>query len=180
MAKKRGRETAYDMVLSLGAVFIAIAVVLILTWRPHHQAVQAVDYAGQQELALSVANWPVLIPNEIPKGYEVTSARFEPESYGEKGNTRWYLGFTNKNQEFISLWQSDGYLSKVQAAATNNGDCPDSVTIGGQVWQKCIATKPETRALVLKQDHIIYAVSGTASFEDLTNFTNSLIPTVKK
>lgn len=174
MAKKRGRETAYDMVLSLGAVFIAVAVVLVVTWRPKHQSVAPVDYANAKSLALTAANWPVLNPTQLPADYQVTSARFEAESYGEPGDSRWYLGLTSSDQKFISLWQSDGFLKDIQSAATNAGKCSTVISINGQDWTKCEAQKPETRSLVRKSDDLIYIVSGTADWNDLTDFAESL------
>ncbi len=175
MAKKRGRENPYDMVLSLGAVFIAVVIVLAITWRPTEQAKQAVDYQGAQALAVATANWPIFVPNAGPENYQVTAARFESESYGEPGDTRWYLGFTNKSQEYISLWQSDGSAKAVQNAATNNATCTETELIAELSWDKCFTEKPLTRSYVRVDGEIIYVVSGTASWSDLTKFINSLI-----
>lgn len=174
MAKKRGRETAYDMVLSLGAILATVLVVLVVSWRPKHELMQSVDFESAKSNAIATSSWPILIPKEIPNGLSVTSARLEMESYGEPGDTRWYLGFTGKNNEFISLWQSDGTLSKVKSASTNDGTCSEEVTIAGNSWQKCESAKPETRAYVKTDGEIITVISGTADWSALENFINSL------
>ncbi|MFM1819425.1 MAG: hypothetical protein RIS61_1023 [Actinomycetota bacterium] len=174
MAKKRGRETAYDMILSLGAILATVLVVLVVSWRPKHELMQSVDFESAKSNAIATSSWPVLVPKVIPEGLSVTSARLEAESYGESGDTRWYLGFTGKNNEFISLWQSDGTFSKVKSASTNDGTCSEEVTIAGSSWQKCESTKPETRSYVKTEGELITVVSGTADWAALENFINSL------
>lgn len=174
MAKKRGRENAYDMVLSLSAVFAAVVIILVITWRPQEQVVMTVDYAGAKQQALASSNWPVYVPSEIPAGYQVTVARFEAESYGDPGDSRWYIGLTSSDEEFISLWQSDGKQNQVKSAATNSGECTETQVIAGQEWEKCFTEKPETRAFVRTDQELIYVVSGTADYESLAKFIESL------
>ncbi|MEY4311250.1 MAG: hypothetical protein RLZZ571_20 [Actinomycetota bacterium] len=174
MAKKRGRETAYDMVLSLGAILATVLVVLVVSWRPKHELMQSVDFQSAKANAIATSSWPVLVPKEIPEGLSVTSARLEAESYGESGDTRWYLGFTGENNEFVSLWQSDGTFSKVKSASTNNGTCSEEKIIAGSNWEKCESAKPETRAFVKTEGELITVVSGTADWASLEEFINSL------
>ncbi len=173
MAKKRGRETAYDMVLSMGAVFIAAAVILVIAWRPQKDYIAPINYEEAIAGAALNSNWPVLVPKSIPEGFNVTSARLELESYGDSGDTRWYLGFAT-DDEFISLWQSDGKLAEVLPAAIPNSSCDDSQIIAGNSWQKCIADKPKANGFVRTDGDLIYIVSGTVDWTDLENFINSL------
>ena len=173
MAKKRGRETAYDMVLSMGAVFVAVAVVLLVAWRPEKVYIQPVDYTGAITNAVLNSNWPVLVPNKIPTGYEVTSARFEVETYGDSGDTRWYLGYASTN-EFISLWQSDGKVEQVKSAAIPNVQCSEVESIAGQSWQKCESADTDTRGYLKIEGDLIYLVSGTADWTKLQEFIESL------
>lgn len=174
MAKKRGRETAYDMVLSLGAILVTVLVVLIVSWRPKHELMQSVDFETAKINAIATSSWPILVPKEIPEGLSVTSARLEAESYGQSGDTRWYLGFTGNNNEFISLWQSDGTISKVKSASTNDGTCSEKVIIANSSWEKCESAKPETRAFVKTDGELITVISGTADWTALEDFINSL------
>ena len=179
VAKKRGRETAYDMILSMGVVSLFVLVVLLVTLRPEQEMTNSVDYQGAISNAVATSNWPIYIPNQIPTGLTVSSARLEAESYGDAGDSRWYLGFTGTNGEFISLWQSDGSLAKVKAAATNNGDCNSELIIAGSTWQMCNAVRPETRALVKTDGELISVVSGTVDWKSLENFVNSLVVATK-
>ena len=38
--KPRGRETAWDMILSMGAVIAAVGVIMLLAWRPQEEVKQ--------------------------------------------------------------------------------------------------------------------------------------------
>ena len=174
VAKKRGRENAYDMVLSLSAVFAAVVIILVITWRPQEQVVMPVDYAGAKQQAVAGSNWPIYVPSEIPSGYQVTAARFEAESYGDSGDSRWYLGLTSADEQFISLWQSDGKPGQIKAAATNSAECSETQIINGQEWEKCFTEKPETRAFVRTDRELIYIVSGNAEYSALEKFIESL------
>lgn len=167
------------MVLSLGAVFVTVAIVLVVSWRPKHETMQSADFESAKSYALTATNWPILYPEVFPSGFSVTSARFEAESYGEPGDSRWYIGLTSTDQEFMSIWQSDGVLKDVQAAATNNGDCTSEITLNDRIWQKCESTKPDTRALVRTDGDLIYVISGNASWDELINFTGSLIESAR-
>lgn len=173
MAKKRGRETAYDMVLSMGAVFIAVAVVLLIAWRPQKDYIAPVDYQGAKTNAVLNSNWPILVPSNIPAGFEVTSARFETENYGDSGDTRWYLGLAT-SKEFISLWQSDGKFEQVRNSAIPNSQCTKSKIIAEQTWQICSSEKPFTNGYVRQDGELIYIVSGNVDWDKLEKFIQSL------
>lgn len=162
------------MVYSLGAVFLVVAVILGVTWRSHSQTVQPVDYDGAIAQAVEAKVFPVLAPTPLPSGYVPTSARFEAETYGATGDVRWYTGFTTANNEFVSLWQSTGPMGKILGAASNHGDCSQTQVIANVEWTKCENPKPLARALAIKKDGVTTVVSGTASFDELIAFINSL------
>lgn len=175
--KPRGRETSYDMVLSMGTVLVVVAVILFITWRPKHQMMPTVDYQGAVSQAVAGQVWPILVPSTIPAGWTPTNARFEPETYGATGDVRWYLGFKTQNNQYVSLWQSNGPAGKVTAAATNSGEClPAAVSINGVVWHECEQTQPLTHSLVQTEGKVTTIVSGTADLQTLTSFASSLVP----
>ncbi len=163
------------MVWSLGAVFAVVALLMVINYRPHSQVTQSVDYPAAVELATSQANWPILVPAAVPAGYTVTSARFEAETYGGNGDTRWYLGLSDGKSGYVSIWQSDGRSGKVIAAATNNADCTDTAVVAAVTWQKCEVAKPLTRSLVHVVDKQTVVVSGTASWDVINAFAASLV-----
>jgi len=174
--KPRGRETSYDMVLSMGTVLVVVAVILFITWRPRHQATQSVDYKGAVSQAVSAQVWPILVPAKVPAGWTVTNARFEAESYGATGDVRWYLGMSTKDKQYVSVWQSNGPAGKVINAATNSGFCSQTVKIASVTWQQCDQTQPMTHAFVRTDGKVVTIVAGTANWNELKSFAASLVP----
>ena len=180
--KPRGRETAWDMILSMAAVIGTVGVIMLLAWRPQQEVVQAIDYPAAVETAKLSQIWPISVPNKIPQGYRATSARFEPESYGEVGDVRWLVGFQTPAGEYISIWQSDGPKRKVIATATNDAACESTELITNAktaiatTWQKCETDKPLTRAYVQTNGEVTTVVGGTVQWPELLKFTQSLEP----
>ena len=174
--KPRGRETAWDMVLSMGAVIATVGVIMLIAWRPQEEVKQQVDYETAVASAVISQTWPISIPETLPVGYQASSARIEPESYGELGDIRWILGFQTANGDYVSLWQSDGPIGRVVSAATNNAPCVSTETINGAVWEKCEIDRPLTRAYVKTEGDVTSIVSGTAEWDELLRFAESLVP----
>ena len=173
--KPRGRETAWDMILSMGAVIAAVGVIMLLAWRPQEEVKQQIDYETAVASAVIAQVWPISIPETLPAGYQATSARLEPESYGEPGDIRWILGFQTESGEYVSLWQSDGPPGRVVAPATNSAPCESTEMINGAIWQKCEIGKPLTRAFVKRDGDLTSIVSGTAQWEELLRFAETLV-----
>lgn len=177
--KPRGKETAYDMVLSMGAVLVTVAVILVITHRSRQQTMPPVDYAGAVALAQSQTQLAVDVPTPLPKGYVVTSARFEAETYGATGDVRWYLGYRTPSGQYVSLWQSTGPSPRVLAAAAGGAKCDGVYPIGSVYWGACYSQKPLNRALGHVQNGVTTVVSGTASYAELEAFVKSLQPLKK-
>ena len=173
--KPRGRETAWDMVLSMSAVIATVGVIMLLAWRPQEVVEQRVDYESAVASAVIAQTWPISIPKALPAGYQTTSARIEPESYGDPGDVRWILGFQTAANEYVSLWQSDGPVRSVVSAATNSALCESTETINDVTWQKCETDKPLTRAFVKTEGDVTSIVSGTAQCDELLRFAESLV-----
>lgn len=178
--KPRGRETAIDMVLSMGAVFVAVAIILLITYRSHDQVKMPVDLQGALAVAKTQDRIPVLLPNGLPENYQLTSARFEPESYGTSADVRWYLGYQTEKGAFISLWQSTASAGRIVMAAINGDTCDDLVQVAGAQWQKCSNVDQQSvatnRALVRNLQNTLVVVSGTASWQELEDFAKTLRP----
>jgi hypothetical protein len=183
MAKKRGRETARDMIFSMGAVLLTVLIIMGITYRSHAQKMPAANFKQAQELAVGQGSWPILVPGNtsggIPKGYQLTQARFEAESYGKPGTSRWYLGYKTSAGDYVSLWQSDGNRKQIITAAANNGPCSGQMKIAGEIWQMCAQKKPLSRVLYRSLGPSTAVVSGTAAFTELATFVAQLVPLTK-
>ena len=84
----RLRQSVGDMVRSLAVVLVVVAAILVVTWRPKPDAVKPVDPATAVTLVTMQKDFPPLIPQNLPSGWVLTSARFEPtaKSGGAAGN----------------------------------------------------------------------------------------------
>ena len=158
----------------MGAVLFAVFIILFITYRTHNQTSSSVDYQDALRAAKNESSWAILAPSVIPNGYKVTQARFEPESYGQAGTARWYLGFQTSNDEYLSLWQSDGPTDAIVNAASNGGVCAETVKIQNVEWTSCFQKKPLARVLYRVDDEQTIVISGTASAQELREFASLL------
>lgn len=183
MAKKRGRETARDMIFSMGAVLLTVLIIMGITYRSHSQKMPEANFAQAQKLAIGQGSWPILVPSNAtdgtPVGYKLTQARFEAESYGKPGTSRWYLGYKTAQDDYVSLWQSDGNQKQIIAAAANNGPCAGQMKIAGEIWKMCSQKKPLSHVIYRSFGTNTAVISGTASFAELARFAAGLISVAK-
>src|SRR3954454_24973266 len=91
--RPHGFETAGDMLRSLGVVLAAVAVILLITHRPHHGAVTVVDAGQARQAAHAVAGFAAQEPSGLANGWRLTSARFQPASVSPTGADLWHLGW---------------------------------------------------------------------------------------
>lgn len=163
----------------MAVVGAIVALMMFITWRPHSQVMQTVDYSGALATASEQATFPIFDAQEIPAGYSITNARFEAESYGEPGDVRWFVSLVNKSGEYLSLWESSGPLKKVVRAATNDAQCltqetPTQEVIATRLWTSCEVNKPLTRSLVFQGKDYVVIASGTASWDVVRNYVSTL------
>lgn len=175
MAKKpRGRETARDMIWSMGVVLGLVAIILAITWRSKPDAVRVIDYKSVISQVQGTAPWPLLVPSEVPSDWRSTSARLEAEDSAEIGNVRWYLGFITSDEKFVASWQTDGELKKVIKTALPGASCESTPNPDG--WTPCELRDGETRALVRTDDKYSVIVYGTVPSTVLSTYAMSLSP----
>lgn len=176
MAKKpRGRETARDMIWSMGVVLGLVAIILGITWRAKPDAVRVVDYKSVISQVQGTAPWPLMVPSSVPSDWRATSARLEAEDAGEQGQVRWYLGFITGEGKFVASWQTDGELKKVLKAAVPGASCATAANAEG--WTACELPERDTHILVKSDDKYSVIVYGTISSEAISTYAKSLTPT---
>ena len=164
------------MVWSMGAVLVVVVLQLTVTHRSHQQVVYPVDYPGTVAQATTDHVLDLVIPRAVPTGFTATAARYEPESLGEPGDMRLYLGFTSSDGQYISVWQSNGHASDVIAAATNSGACDATIDIVDRTWDVCVTLRPLTRSLVWHDQKHIIVVAGAVDSDALAAFARTLQP----
>ena len=165
----RLRQTVRDMLLSLAVVFVAIAAILIITWRPAPDPVRVIDPTPALTLARAQADYPVLYPAGLDPAWRPTSARWEvtPASLPDPA---WHVGFVTPGDTYAQLGQSasqePAYVAGQVAGAQPAGE-----------WEGWIRYDGDQRALVRVVDGVTVVVSGTASWADLQVLAASLSPT---
>ena len=124
--KRRGRETATDMVRSLGLVLVGVVVVWYLAQPPDsdEQAVRVVDPAPDIAMLLEAAP-EVPVPRDLPLGWRPTSSTLEPQDYR--------MGLVTPSDEYAEYAAS----SRPEFVAEITGSAPEVGTLpaGGRTWR---------------------------------------------
>lgn len=166
----RLRQTVRDMVLSLAVVLAAIAVIMLITWRPSPDPVRVVDPAPVLTLARAQADYPVLYPAGLDEAWRPTSARWEVTEQSEP-EPAWHVGFVTPDDAYAQLGQSatddPDYVAGQVGAAEPSGEW--------QGWQRYDSA--DQRALVLVDSGVTVVVSGTAPWPTLQLLAERLSPT---
>lgn len=172
--KRRGTESAGDMVRSMGVVLAVVAVVVILVVRPRGQSVRTVDFAGPARQTRSQASYAVLAPVGLPARWRATSVRTSVVGR----SLEWHIGFVTPRDAYAAVEQSDvageaavrRYVQRFIAGATGAG----RVAIAGRVWQRRAGGDPEPRGLVLDSGGVTTLVVGSASWAELRDLAAAL------
>ena len=168
--KRRGYETARDMVWSMAAVAASVAVILALTWRPNPDPIREVPW--QPVIAATEAlDWDVIAPSENPEGWISTSAR--SEVIGENKQSV-FIGWVTDTNNFASLVQTNAtqdqdWLEDQTAQGKPASQWTDSQ---GRTWQEFEARNQQS--LVLVTSTAVYVVSGDAPWDELKELANAV------
>ena len=169
--RPRGRESAGDMVRSLGVVLALVIVVLALTLR-HNPPGKAhrIDYRGVLAQARNVAPYDVASPVGLPRSWIATSAR----TSGGDATFAWHLGLVTPDGDYAAVEQSDGDPQSFVTQFVGGGSKAGTATIHGQRWRRIDSGHPEKRALVLDSDAVTTVVTGGAPWTELRRLAASL------
>ena len=166
----RLRQTVRDMILSLAVVLAAIAVILLITWRPTPDPVRVIDPTPPLSLARAQADYPVLYPADLDSSWRPTSARWEitPSSQPDPA---WHVGFVTPDDAYAQLGQSatedPSYVADQVGVAEPAGE-----------WEGWLRfDSAEQRALVRVDGGVTVVVSGTAPWPTLQVLAERLSPT---
>lgn len=164
----RGKQTVRDMVLSMTVIGIVVAVIYLFLPSDDSDQMKAVDYRVELVTAQRAADYPVLAPEGLSKGWKPTSVRYD----GQAGQA-WHLGFLDPEREYVAIEQSSQpygkYVPKVTEKATNTGK---TQLVNGEPWEHWSGAKYD--ALVRKDGEVTTVVTGTAPLARLTEMAESL------
>lgn len=158
-------QTVWDMVRSLALVLLAVAVVLLLTWRPQPEAVKVVDPTPVLVQARIEAPYPVLYPADLDAAWRPTSARWAVTEASDP-DPAWHVGFVTPADTYAQIGQSASESESYIAQQTGGGEV---VSVDGE-WQRYEGPGAQgdiERSLVRVVGGVTVVVGGTASWEEL-------------
>jgi hypothetical protein len=120
----------------VGAMVVLVALVLAwvvlrsLTTPDPGTPVRRVDYARDVPLARKVADFDLVAPRSLPRGWRATTVRYEPVP-----GAHWHLGVLTDTGRYVGLEQGDRPVGSmveqyVDASASRGGP----VDVAGRSW----------------------------------------------
>lgn len=169
--KKRGTQTARDMIISL--VVITLAAGVIYLFIPHDDEkdpVKTVSYGVEVSTARRAAPYPVAAPEGLSKEWRATSVTYE--GTGPDG-AAWHLGFMAPGDEYAAVEQSNGPAAAFVRSVTQGAEKTAKTSrVGGEEWTRYEGEKYD--ALVRTEPGVTTVVTGTASFGQLAELATAL------
>lgn len=176
--KRRGSETASDMVISMlvvGGVTITVLVAgasrqLLFPHGENAQRVRVVDPSNEVAAARRLAPGAVLAPSGLPARWRVTSVRLNP--HGQAVDL--HLGYVTPTEKYAALEETTGEPEEFRTAILDKGSrATGAASIAGVRWEQRRTAKGET-ALVRASAGAIIIVTGSAAPAELQTLAASL------
>jgi len=172
-ARRRLRQTARDMILSM----LVVAAGVLVLWLPFHRStpdpVKTVDPTSVIVGARATETWPVLAPVGLPATWRCTSARVDTALDGQDVV---HLGYLTPDNLYVGLEQSATKALAFVTDATVSGRQTGSRDVGGTTWATYQSDDGTHRSLVRTADGATYVVVGTAPWDVIDKFATSLRP----
>lgn len=156
-------------ILVIGALILALAGVGYWFQIKPDTSTPAVDYVAAAQAARGVADFDILVPSALPKGWKATTVRYDAGVRGQ-----WHLGVITDKGAYIGLEQSGlGQQRAVEKFAPDT-KAKGTAHIGGFAWQLRQSDRGET-SLVRVEDDITVIVTGTAAKPVIEEYAGSLV-----
>ncbi|MGW3283298.1 DUF4245 domain-containing protein [Streptomyces sp. NPDC001002] len=167
---RTGRQkTVRDMILSLGLIMIAAAVIYVFI--PHDDSppdIKPVDYRVELLTARRAASYPVAAPEGLSTGWKATSVRFRGDEFDA-----WHLGFNAPGGQYVQVEQSTQKPGAFIDTASQGAEATKATQrIEGRTWTRYTGGRYD--ALVLSEKGATTVVAGTGSYAQLTEMARAL------
>ncbi len=164
----RGNPSMGDILRSiavLGAIILVLfAVGRLLTVTPD-EPTRAVDYRSAAESSRTVADFELLAPEELPKGWRATSVRFEDDS--------WHLGVLTADDDYVGLEQVAASPSRAVERFANDSRASGQTVVDGESWS--LRTGPRDDLTFVRRDgDMSIVVTGSAPRPVMERYIASL------
>jgi hypothetical protein len=170
VANKRGRQTVWDMVLSMAAIGVVVAVIYLFV--PHdenHDPVRTVSYTVELDQARRDAPFKVAGPVGLAKGWRASSVTYNS---ADPKNVQWHLGFVDPQNQYAAVEQSNAPAATFIAQKSHDARRNGTRVIAGERWLQYDGTKYD--ALVREESGVTTIVTGTSSPARLTQLAAAL------
>ncbi|MEO6471515.1 MAG: DUF4245 domain-containing protein [Aeromicrobium sp.] len=160
-----------DMLRSIFVIGLILAALAGLGYwfqaRPESK-VEAVDYVTAAKAARGVADFKVLAPQSLPKGWKATTVRYDA---GVKG--QWHLGVLTDKDAYIGLEQTGLGRKRALEEFSPDSKPKGSSHVGGYEWQLLQSKHGET-TLVRQEAGYTILVTGTATESVIESYVGTL------
>ncbi|TWD73364.1 uncharacterized protein DUF4245 [Kribbella amoyensis] len=164
-------RTLTNMFWALLACFVVVAFLMIVTWRPKQEKVNAVPYTEQLADAKKLASW-IRGPEPMPAGWTATSVRFRAP---EQSPITWHLGIVTSEKKYVGLEQSNVTSRGFQNDELGKTEDDGTATVNGVTWQRrTLLDRKDEHALVLVGSGVTTIVVGNAGYPALETFAATL------
>ncbi|MEO6505993.1 MAG: DUF4245 domain-containing protein [Terrimesophilobacter sp.] len=130
--KRRSRQTATNLLLSLGACLAVVFVLILVAVRPTAPHLPEVDYLSVARQAQSNTATPLAAPS-LNGGWSANAAHVNPAS--TDGVVSWYIGFLTPGAQFIGLRQGIGATTGWISHQLPQTHATGTVVVAGVTWQ---------------------------------------------
>lgn len=174
--RRHGFETLADMARSMGVVVALVALVVLITVRPHGQQVRLADVPGTYAQAtIGTPPFPLVRPVGLSDRWQATSVYYDPpERTGVPGVTRWHVGYVTPDTRYAGVEQTNGPAPDALSAVLDAPVRTGTSSIGGVGWQQFTGDSGQRRALLRTVGPVTVVVDGTAGWAELAELAGAL------
>ena len=116
--------------LVLGVLIIGWVTIRSLTSDDPSSPVQQVDYARDVPLARKAADFDLVAPPRLPRGWRATTVRYTPAP-----GAHWHLGVLTDERRYVGLEQSrDSVRSMVEEFVDESASRGRPADVAGEAW----------------------------------------------
>jgi hypothetical protein len=130
--RKRGRETATDMVRSLGLVFLVVLPIWFFAQAPPSDEAELREVDPTRSITAYAADRPqVPVPGALPAGWRATSATYAG------GTSELRVGWVTPAQQYAEFSASDAEREEfLEQTVGEDVEQLAPVTVSGEQWQQ--------------------------------------------
>lgn len=164
----RGNPSMGDVLRSvavLGALILALWGFGQLFTNTPDKTVKPIDYVSTVKSARPAAQFELLAPATLPKGWVATSARFTPET--------WHLGVVTEDEEYVGLEQQKVDAKDLIEVYAKGSKAAGTAVLGGTSWD--VRTGPDGDVTFVRTESgLTTLVTGEASRAEVEAYVSSL------